>query len=257
MGLTKESPFPSRTRARATLAPTATQQVWREVTTEDQLRQALTPVDSTDNAGLAANTGRRIVIAGPITLSGPVEVSAKLPGLAIESHGHIPIWCGVDGIDAFLINAPLFTARGLLFFAIDGGNSGNFARAFVLKDGANQARILDCHAFGCDALVEGADGVDDVHVRGNDASTPSGRVSDCVVFNGNNWRIMGNLLAGSDTGIAVRAGASGQRAAIVGNDCSSDGINTSAGGGGNTISANTRAGTVTAHGGDNTTGGNI
>lgn len=252
-----KSPFAARVRTRAVLPPIGLQTVFREVRTEDELRQALTPTDVTDNASLVANTGRRIVIAAPITLQSPIIIPATLPGTTIESHGHIPIWCGADGITAFIARAPLCTFRGLLFFALDqGAGAPLFGTAFSLEDGANQTRILDVHALGCDALVEGAADVDDVHVRGCDASTPSGRAGDCVTYNGSKWKIVGNLLSGSDTGVAVRSGAAGERASIVGNSCDGTGINTSAGTGLNTISANTDTGTVNAAGTDDTLGGN-
>jgi len=252
------SPFPRRTRSRPMLAAQSVQQVWREVRSEDELIQALTPTNVTDIASLAAiSLGRRIVIAAPITLTRPIVIAPTLIGTTIESHGHIPIWCGKDSITAFVVRAPLCTFRGLLFFALDqGGGAPRFGTVFGLEGGANQTRILDVHALGCDQLVEGAADVDGVHVRGCDASTPSGRIGDCVTFDGAKWKIMGNLLSGSGAGVAVRSGTSGERASIVGNSCDGTGITTSAGTGSNTIAANTDAGTVTAHGSDDTIGGN-
>lgn len=256
MGVT--SPFSSRVR-RAMLAPVGQAQVFREVRTEDELRQALTPVDVTTTAALLANTGRRIVIAAPITLTAPVEISASLPGTTIESHGKLPVFCGSDGIDAFVVNAPQCTIRGLLITSPDVtgvSSSVSFRNAVTLKAGANGARVLDVDTFGCGSLVLGDANVDDVIVRGCVVLATSGTNGNAVECDGTGWRIMGNLLDGSGTGLAVEVLSNGGRCAIVGNDCNSDGIDTSASSGSNTISGNTRAGTVSAAVGDDALGGN-
>ena len=251
------SPFSSRVR-RPILPPIGLQSVFREVRTEDELRQALTPLDTGTTAALLANTGRRIVIAGPITLKSPIVI-AGLPGTTIESHGKLPVFCGVDGIDAFDVRSPLCTIRDLLITSPDvtGTSSGiGFARAVVFKAGANNGRLLDVDVFGCDSLVVGEDGADSCHVRGCEVLVTSSNNANAVTVDGTDWRITANTLDGAGTGLAVEVTTNGGRCAIVGNDCGTAGITTSASAGSNTISANTRAGVVTAHGTDDALGGN-
>jgi hypothetical protein len=244
---------------RAILSPIGLQSVFREVRTEDELRQALTPLDVGTIAALLANTGRRIVIAAPITLRSAVIIPATLPGTTIESHGKLPVFCGVDGIDAFDVRAPLCTIRDLLITSPDvTGTAGGpaFARAVVFKAGANNGRLIDVDAFGCDSLVVGEDGADSCHVRGCEVLVTSSNNANAVTVDGTDWRIMANTLDGAGSGLAVEVTANGGRCAIVGNDCSTAGITTSASAGSNTISANTRAGAVTAHATDDALGGN-
>jgi len=242
------SPFPSRVRSRGVLPPLGLQAVFREVRTEDELRQALTPLDVGTIAALLANTGRRIVIAAPITLKSPIVIPATLPGTTIESHGKLPVFCGVDGIDAFDVRAPLCTIRDLLITSPDvTGTTGGpaFARAVVFKAGANNGRLLDVDVYGCDSLVVGEDGADSCHVRGCEVLVTSSNNANAVTVDGTDWRITANTLDGAGTGLAVEVTANGGRCAIVGNDCGTAGITTSASAGSNTISANTRGGTLT------------
>lgn|GEM_PF-5846586 len=262
MGLSgpRASVFPSRARIRAILPPIGLQAVFREVRTEDELRQALTPKSGTDFAALIANTGRRIVIAAPITLKSPVVIDETLPGTTIESHGYLPIYCGVAGITAFDVRAPLVTLRGLILASPDitGTGSGiTFGTAFQLAATADNARILDAHVFGCDVMVDGASGCNRVRVRGCALAIGGSAVDQWGIrFDGRAWQITENELDASGAGVAVLGGASSERSAIVGNYCGGAGIDTSAGLGSNTIGANTLAGTVTAHATDDALGGN-
>lgn len=265
MGVT--SPFSSRVR-RAMLAPVGQAQVFREVRTEDELRQALTPVDVTTTAALLANTGRRIVIAAPITLTAPVEIPPEMPGTVIEAHGHIPIYPGVDSIDAFIVRAPLVTIRGLLLYAdVDRNRRWNTIVAF--KTGTSVAgssvdptncRVLDCFAFGCNGLVydHTAGSADDCYIERNAMQRFADDVNvDGIFCDSPGWRIAFNHVTGQGTGVAINVDGNGGHCAIVGNDCSDDGITTNGSSGYNTISANTRAGTITHHSlHDNITGGN-
>jgi hypothetical protein len=171
--------------------------------------------------------------------------------MEITSLGHVPITCAKDGIDAFVIQAPLVTIRNLLFFAVDQAiGSPLFASAIRLQQGADFARILSVHALGCSSLVIGETDVDNAHVIGCDASTPNGNNADCVVFNGNKWRIIGSTLSGSGTGKAVVSGLNGRNAVISDNHCDNTDINTAGGIGTNFIVGNTGVGTVSAHGTD-------
>lgn len=243
------SPFSSRVR-RPILPPIGLQSVFREVRTEDELRQALTPVDAGTTAALVANTGRRIVIAAPITLKAPIVIAATLPGTTIEAHGHIPIYCGVDGIDAFDVRAALVTLRGLLITgtSLTGTTSlGEFATCVRVRANADFCRVLDCHTFDCDALLVVEDTAGEGMLRGCAVGVTSSANADCVTIDAAGWRIEHNILDGAGTGLAVEVTANGGRCSIVGNDCGTAGITTSASAGLNTISANTRAGAVTNH----------
>jgi len=255
MGMT--SAFPRRTRQ--IMSAVGQAQRFIEVATEDELRVALTPRDTTTIAALVAQTGRRIVIVAPITLKAPIIIDASLPGTVIESHGKLPVFCGVDGIDAFVVRAGLCTIRDLLITSPDvTGNAGtiHFRNAVTVEESADNLRLTNVDTFGCTSLVVGAVGCRDGTVSGCNVLVTSGDNGPAIQVDGTGWRITGNLLDGSGAGLAVEVTANGGRCAIVGNDCNGDGITTSAGVGSNTISANTNAGVVTAHGTDNTTGAN-
>lgn len=249
MGVT--SPFSSRVR-RAMLAPVGQAQVFREVRTEDELRQALTPVDVTTTAALLANTGRRIVIAAPITLKAPIEIPAEMPGTVIEAHGFVPITCAVDGIDAFVIHAPLCTLRGLLIVTkdIDGVSAADaeWRNIVTVKAGGDHARIYDVYGYGCQTLVYGDDGVDEVHVINCDFAVASSTGNGPGIhWGGLAWHIGFNHLRGSGTGLAIEGNGSSERSTIIGNNCNGNGIDTSTGAGYNTIVGNANAGTITHH----------
>lgn len=264
MGVT--SPFSSRVR-RAMLAPVGQAQVFREVRTEDELRQALTPLATDSIEALYANTGRRIVIAAPITLTSSIEIPSDLPGVTIESHGHIPIYPAVDSMDAIIVRAPLVTLRGLLFVSPP-DLSKRWGICVVFKAGTailgqnvnpNNCRVLDCFAVGCNGFIrdDSAGAADDSYVQHNAMQRYADDVNvDGIFCDSPGWRIMGNHMTGQGTGVAINVDSNGGRCAIVGNDCADDGIDTSASTGSNTISGNTRAGTVSAAVGDDALGGN-
>jgi hypothetical protein len=253
------SVFGNRRPLRAILPATSTQQVAKEVRTEDELRQALQPLDTSATASLVGNTGRRIIITAPITLKAPITIDVSLPGTVIESNGYLPIICGTDGIDAFVVQAVRCTLSGLFFMSATAGGAatvGEFLTCVRVETTGDFCRILDCHTFDCDSFAVVETGANDGIIRGCIVGKTVA-TADCVTIDGARWRVMGNILdAGTGGGLAVVVTANGGRCAIVGNDCGSDGITTSASLGNNTISANTRAGAVTAHASDDTLGGN-
>jgi hypothetical protein len=253
------SVFGNRRPLRSILPSTSTQQVAKEVRTEDELRQALQPLDVSASGALAANTGRRIIITAPITLKSKVVIDASLPGTIIQSNGYLPITCGTDGIDAFEVQAALCTISGLFLTsaAFGGGTSaGEFATCVRVKANAAFCRVLDCHILDCDSVLVVEDTASEGILRGCEVGATSTANADCVIIDANGWRVQGNILDGAGTGVAIRVTANGSRTAIVGNDMATDGITTSASLGLNTISANTRAGVVTAHATDDALGGN-
>jgi hypothetical protein len=253
------SVFGNRRPLRSILPATSTFQVAKEVRTEDELRQALQPLDGTSTAALVANTGRRIIITAPITLKSKIVIDASLPGTVIEANGYLPIICGNDQIDAFVVRAPLCTLSGLLFTSatLSGAATlGEFLTCVRVEGTASSCRVLDCHTYDCDSMLVVESGASEGMLRGCAVGAGSASAADCVTIDASGWRVMGNVLDSGGGGLAVRVTANGGRCAIVGNDCSSDGITTSASLGNNTISANTRAGAVTAHASDDTLGGN-
>lgn len=246
--------FANRNTLRQILPTQATAQVFREVRTEDELRVALQPVDVTSTAALLANTGRRIVIAAPITLHSTIVIPETLPGTIIESHGFLPLSPGVDGIDAFEIRTALVMIRDVLLYA-DLTNSRRFNRAFVMVDtGAiagvspSGARIINVDALGVNQFLvdETTNQADDGWIDrcsmqrfANDVNT------DGVSLNSPDWRVTNSKIQGVGTGIALRVGSSGSRTLVMGNQFSGDGVDTSASAGGaNVISSNVDTGTI-------------
>jgi hypothetical protein len=247
------SVFGNRRPLRSILPSTSTQQVAKEVRTEDELRQALQPLDGTTTAALVANTGRRIIITAPITLHSPVIIDASLPGTVIESNGYLPIICGTDGIDAFEVRAPLCTLSGLLFYH-DTTTSPNRFRYVISvgSSGANGVRIIDCHCMGAQTFISNllVGSPSDWRVSGCVIATTGVVAGPGIDTGGINWSIESCSLQGSAGDVAVLIAGGGGACAIVGNDMASDGITTSASGGLNFIVGNTRAGTLTTHGTD-------
>lgn len=258
------SPFPPRTRSRAVLPPIGLQSVFREVRTEDELRQALQPPKApTGLDGFLALTGRRIVIAAPITLTRPIVISPSLPGTVIEAHGHLPIFPGVDGIDAFDIRAPLVTIRNLLIYN-DVAKGRYFGRAFALTrdagtDGPTDCRIRDCVVVGGNQMLDDTTNGNATSgiLSGCSFAPFIGAVdADCVIIDSINWFVEGNTLQKVGAGVSLRLGTNALATRIVANNMTSGGIDTASSLGGNTISANVASGTVTAHATDDTLGGN-
>lgn len=254
------SPFPPRQRSRGMLLAQATQQVFREVRTEDELRAALQPLAVTTAAALLASTGRRIVITAPITLRAPIVIPETLPGTIIESHGFLPLSPGVDGIDAFVIRTALVVIRDILLYA-DVTNNRRFNRAFVMVDtgavagvGPTGARITNIEALGINQFLadETTSGADDGWIDRCSMQRFSNDVNaDGIVLNSPDWRVTNSKMNGVGTGIGMRVNASGSRIVITGNDFSGDGVNTAASVvGGNIISSNTLCGAVVVGGTD-------
>ena len=243
------SPFSSRVR-RPILPPIGLQSVFREVRTEDELRQALTPLNTTSIASVIANTGRRIVIAAPITLKSPIIIDASLPGTIIESQGYLPIFCGVDGIDAFEVRAPSVMFRGLLFYHEPTTSPKRFR--YVISaggSGATGCRVIDVDSMGAETFISNrlVGSPTGWTVRGCSILTGGNVSAPGIDTGGIGWTISGCSLQGSSGGVAVSIAGGGGACAIVGNDCNNDGITTSISNGLNTISANTRGGTLTTH----------
>lgn len=251
-----KSLFGARNALRQILPTQATAQVFREVRTEDELRVALQPGDVTTLDALFANTGRRIVITAPITLHSPIIIPETMPGTIIESHGFIPLSAGVDGIDAFVIRAPLVIIRDVLLYA-DLTNNRRYNRAFVMNGGAvvagtsvspSGARIINVEAFGVNQFLvdETTSDADDGYIDRCSMERFANDVNvDGVSLNSPDWRITNSKMQGVGTGIAVRVGSSGSRTLIMGNYFGGDGVDTSASAGGaNVISSNVDAGTI-------------
>jgi hypothetical protein len=221
----------------------------RFVTSADELRNALADASPRGGVSGLGITGRRITIVSPIVLDRPVYIPQNFPCIEITSLGHMPIMCGKDGIDAFVVEAPLTKFSNLLFFAEDQVSDKLFGRCFVTKDTADHCRFIDIHALGCDSFLED-EGARRGFVRDVDCSTPSGRNADGIIIAGNGWSVVGNQLSGSGTGIAIRGAAGSSYCRYMGNKCDFYDIDTSASDGYNVVSGNTNAGTITTLGTD-------
>ena len=240
--------FGGRRPLRPILGTQATSQVAREVRTEDELRQALQPLDTSSTASLVGNTGRRIIITAPITIKAPVIIDASLPGTIIEANGYLPIICGADGIDAFVVKAVRCTLSGLFFTSATAGGAatiGEFLTCVRVETTGDFCRILDCETFDCDSFavvdVGALQGIIRGCIIGKTVAT-----ADCITIDAARWRVECNHLDAA-SGVSVVVTANGTGTAIVGNDMGNNGITTSASAGLNTIFGNTRAGTITNH----------
>jgi hypothetical protein len=227
----------------------------RFVASADELRNAIADASPMGGVSGLGITGRRITIVAPIVLDRPIYIPQAFPCIEITSLGYMPIVCDKDNIDAFVVEAPLTKFSNILLFAQDQLSTKLFRRAFLVKSTADNSRFVDVHAFGCDSLIED-EGATRCHVRDCDASTPSGRNADCVSIMGVKWSVIGNNLSGSGTGIAVRGAAGSAYCRYIGNSVDFTDIDTSASDGYNTISGNTDTNLITAHGTDDTLGGN-
>lgn len=227
----------------------------RFVASAAELRNAIADASAVGGVTGLGITGRRITIVAPIVLDRPIYIPQSFPCIEITSLGHMPIVCDVDGIDAFVVEAPLTKFSNLMFYAQDQVSTKLFNRAFLVQATADLCRFVDVHAIGCDQFIEDK-GASRCHVRDCNAATPSGRDGDCIIVAGNKWSVVGNNLSGSGTGIAIRGDAGSGYCRYIGNSCDAGDIDTTASDGYNTISANTDTGLVNAHITDDTLGGN-
>jgi len=222
-----------RPRARAAMSSVSQQQVFREVHTEDELRSATYTENIDYSSSVYAATGRRIVIASPISIKSPIVINA--PGITIESHGKIPIFPASDLMDCiFDASTSTNTVFNNLLIA---NNLGVQNPLFGIKLG-QFSEMTNCSVVGVDTCVKSSFGA---AIRGNLLSS-YGAVSQISVLipSGSSTMITGNLLAGD-----VVAEAGSNNCVISLNCMLGRNIDTSASLGGHTIIGNAGVGIIT------------
>lgn len=217
----------TRPRARPPLAAVSSQQVFREVNTEDELRAAV--FSDTIGAYTFGITGRRIVIASPISVKSPIVVTAS--GTTIESHGKIPVFPAADALSCIfdISSAVNVTIRNLMF-----SNTGNFVEPDVCVKLGSLNDMLDCTVVtGTTAIIADTDSF----VRGNKIFFGTFGVS----IIGSASVVTGNMIT---SGIAT-ADPFSSRNVITSNVLFNSNIDTSTSGGQNVIVGNAQVGTIT------------
>jgi hypothetical protein len=219
-----------RPKARAAMSSVAQQQVFREVHTEDELRAVV----AADKIGAYAfgSTGRRIVIASPISVKSPIVVTA--PGILIESHGKIPISPAEDSLSCIFDTSAAINIeiRGLSFV----NTLGVIEPSSCIKLGQISSVVSCSFSTGVDGvLIQSANYA---RITGNSFNGVSSN-SVHIVAGAYNM-ISANMCIGN---IVVDASAS--RTSIIGNTLTGFNINTSASSSGmNSIVGNIGVGTI-------------
>lgn len=221
-----------RPRARAAMSSVSQQQVFREVHTEDELRAAVYSENS--DTYLFGVTGRRIVIASPISVKSPIKITAH--GTIIESHGRIPIFPIADSIDCVFdaTSAVNVVIRDLLF----SNASGVIDPSSAIKLGGISSVTNCVFTTGTSTISVGTDCI----VSGNMifSGTFSGATAG-ILLTGSNSIVTSNMITG---GILSESASS--KCSISSNVLFGTNINTSASLlGQNSIVGNTNVGTIT------------
>lgn len=222
----------TRTRARPPLAAISSQQVFREVRTEDELRSAVYAENTTNQTSVYGVTGRRIVIAAPIEIKSPIVVTAN--GITIDSHGKIPVFPATNAIDCiFDLTA---TANAVINNVLIANNLGVQNPVVGIKLGSFSS-LTNCTIIGADTCVWSQFGAT---IKGNLLSSYGTPETTVYIPSGASSMIVGNFLVGD---IVAASGAG--NCVISGNCLLGRNINTSLGSGGNAIVGNANVGTIT------------
>lgn len=201
---------------------------------------------------LVPQFGQSIVLVGPIGLSAPITIPAKVGGLSIVGGGGFLFPKAVIAA-AFIVQARFISIENVSTFTID---TSRYFETFVsLEDTATYDApgyldIIGCHALGCDRLVVAVDtGTDNVIVERCRQTKVSGSTSAPVVFKGNHCVLRDCKVSdGGGDGVTLAAGASD--CIVVGNNLSGADITSSASSGSNVIMGNVNTGTLTNHAAD-------
>lgn len=224
----------TRPRARSPLSSVSSQQVFREVRTEDELRSAVF-AEYTNYAGsLYGIVGRRIVVSAPISVRSPIIVTAT--GVTIESHGKIPIFPLSNAMDCIFdaTSSTNLVLRNLLI----ANNLGVQNPVFGIKLG-NFSSMDSCTIVGVDTCVQASFGSS---IRGCLLSSYGVATQRSIYVPNGASQIMisGNLLVGD-----VFADAGSSNCAISANSLLGRNIDTSLSSGSNSIVGNVNVGTIT------------
>jgi hypothetical protein len=245
--------------ARATQTSVAASFDEARVATESELQNAISAIVRRASSGTLAALGSSICIVAPFKVSTPIVIPEECPGLTIRALSRFPVRAASVALSTmFDVRAEFVTIKDIFAY----GDADGYFTTFVTATGssasgrsADNLNVMNCVAFADRVYVDTAgDAADSLifNVWQNEANnahsaaitidSPRVRVDSCWLEDG-----------GGDS-ITITANASSCR--ITGNDLGGGDYTSTASGGFNTFSANTRVTTVTAHATDDTAGGN-
>ncbi len=220
----------------------------RPVASEDAFRRTMTLLAAGRARAGMIDSGV-IVFSRPFRISRPLVIPAGCDGITIEAVGLFPMTPTGVVSSMFEVNASRVTIQGIYAASTDAAHMfTSFVTVPAAAADVTGTRVLDNDVL-CDRVYVEESGSDASSplIRGNDHTEVNASHDAAVVVRGVGARIEANLLkdGGGDSITIV-----GSLCSINGNDCGGGDITTSAGGGGNRLSANTNVGTKTLHADD-------
>ena len=243
------SRFPRPSPIRPPLQAQSAGRVVREVHSEAGLIEAIRAVaDQFDGTVLSA-FGSAILIASPLTITEPVTIPYRCPGLTIYSATRIPIVAAELALPAlFVVQASMVSIRGLFAY----GTSAGYFTTFVKLSSPGVAGF-DCQQVHVTDNVCWTDRIfwDDTDASGEDAlvadnwqNKATNSATSTILFDSERCTARGNRIEDSTTN-AIEVAANGGYCSLVGNFCGGADIVTSASQGYNVIAQNINVGTIT------------
>jgi hypothetical protein len=230
-------------------------QLLRVVSTEDDLLQAITEMQSTEDAPPGADyasavRGGEIVIAAPIAVRQTIVIPEKCIGLTIRSAGLVPLVPQVPLEVLFYVDAIGVVLDRIFAFAKDETTYATiFAMCGASAFAGDRLTMRGCVALSDRLWVDGVAGADDVRILDNEQAPLDGvGFAQPVFVRGERAIIRGNKLShgGAESIMVDNAG----RARIVENSLNGGDIETSGGTGLTIIANNVDVGSITSHASD-------
>ena len=243
--------FPRPPGVRPPLQSQAGGRFLREVHSEAGLIEAIRAVADQWDATVFSSVGSAICIASPLTITEPVTIPYKCPGLMIFSNARVPIVTTEAPLSAlFVIQAAMVTIRGLFAY---GTSSGYFTAFAKLSDpgvagyDCSQAHVIDNVCWTDRIFWDDTDGGgDDALVADNWQNKATNSATSTILFDSERCTARSNRIEDSTTN-AIEVAANGGYCSLVGNFCNGADIVTSASQGYNVIGGNISVGTITDH----------
>lgn len=216
----------TRPRARSPLAAISSQQVFREVKTENELRSAVSLTNY-----IPSVSGIRVVIANPIGIKSPVVVWGQ--GILIEGHGKNAIFPLSDSMDCLfdLSQNSFFVTIKSLTFSNPNKVINPVSAIKSYGFGAGYLSVTDCYFDSAASYAVDA-GLNSI-IYGNRIFGSN------ILLSGEGCNVFGNFVFGQ----IIAASTSGNNSISM-NNMSGLNIDTSASLGGNSIVGNTNVGTI-------------
>lgn len=232
-----------RRPVRQTLATIGHAQTEFPVRTDDELRNAIGTIAARGSSGDGTTFGARITIVGPILASTGYVIPTECGGMQITAAGFTPIIPTTPIAVLFTLNARAVRLSSLL---VEASGATNVVTTFLSSDASSAQHLCVDHCIiNADKFIVDTGGKLNGSRMHDNLIADVTTASVAVVESGStNVRYYANTHTGTHASNAVLLDATGGAWSIIGNDCNSRGIDTSASTFDNVISSNILAGTI-------------